>query len=461
MYRKELLGETEDWLAKYISSIDEDREIAREVILTLIEHVLEVYRCGIIDRDVLCKIFRELKKLYNNIEDLYNNPEIYKYEDIHEFIEKYLIDRLGPECGGWIGIGRSRNDHVATAHRLRLRKYVYELLNNILKLREVILKRSIEYERCRFIAFTHGQPAQITLFSHYLLSVDEMLENFTNLIIYVLENFIEKCPLGSGPAVGTLTPIDRSREASDLNMGIIYNCLYATESRDYFTIMSSILTCLAVELSRFINDLIRFSDMNIIYIPDEHCATSSIMPHKRNPATLEIARARISIIIGNLVSILNIIKNVGKGYYLDLQEVTPHVWNIFKDVNDCLKILTDIVDRLKVNEDTINDIINKTYLTSAETVEYESINTKKSFRIVYMNIAKSIREKNVKLLDPESVLKMRKSLGSSSYEQVRFLIQRSRESIEKQREVLNSIKDRIDKTIEKIFNECESICLKS
>ncbi len=462
MYRKELLGETKDWIIEYISSIDHDKEIIKHVIITLIEHVLELYRCGILNREVFCKIYRKLREiLETKIDELYiSNLYKKKYEDIHELIEKYLIETIGPEYGGWIGIGRSRNDHVVTAHRLRLREYTCELLEKLLEFRKVLVEKSAQFKDIKFIAFTHGQPAQVTLLSHYLLSVDELIENFINVLLYVTENLIERSPLGSGPAVGVLTPIDRLREAEDLNMKIIYNTLYATESRDYFTVSTSIITSLAVELSRFVNDLIRLSDpsYDLIRIPDEHCATSSIMPHKRNPATLEVARARISKIIGSLVTILCIVKEVGKGYYLDLQEVTPEVWNIFRNMIELVDILKDVVSRIIVNIESINNLINKTYITSSETVELISIQEHRNFRDVYMELARNIKQGSATLINADDVLKLRKSLGSASFEQVELLINRALDSIKNQESKIGKLRGRIVETYENIFSKCEDIC---
>jgi len=461
VYRAHLLGSTEKWISRYISSIWDDREIARHIILTLLEHVIELHRCGALPRDVACKLCRELSRLYHNIDELYDRSDVEEYEDFHELLEKHLIDKLGIEIAGWVGLGRSRNDHVVTAHKLRLRELFRELLSRIVELRRTLIDRAERDRDKVFIAFTHGQPAQVTLFSHYLLSIEEVLRTYTNIFFTILENVVEKCPLGCGPAVGTTVPIDREREMTDLCfLNLCINALYCTETRDYFLITGGVLSAFSTELTRIINDLIKLSDpqINMLVLPSEHCATSSIMPHKRNPATLEIARARLGRVIGEYVSLLSIVRSVGKGYYLDLQEATPHVWNMFNIINDVLHILTDIFKRIIINEDVIRELLKKLPVTSAETVEQLCLREGRSFREVYGEVAKSLREGSARLLSPDDVLMLRRSIGSASIEFIDDQIRIARNMLEKDLSRIEELENRIRRCVENLFKTCETIC---
>ncbi len=461
MYRTYLLGETENWISRYITSIKDDREIARHIVLTLLEHVLELYRCGTIPQNIACKLCKELRDVYNNIDGLYSRPDIEEYEDFHELLEKHLIEKLGIDVGGWVGLGRSRNDHVVTAHRLRLRELYRDLLEKIVKLRKALIDRARKYRDRMFIAFTHGQPAQVTLFSHYLLSIEEMLRTYTRLLLYVLNNIVERSPLGCGPAVGTITPLDRVREAQDLCFNdICINALYCTETRDYLLITGSILSSLSAELSRVVNDLIKLSDpqINILILPSEHCATSSIMPHKRNPATLEIARARLGRVLGEYVSIFSILRCIGKGYYLDLQEVTPHVWNIFKIILEVLEVLYDIILKVNINDNKVRELLSSLPVTSAETVEHNCLKYYRSFRDMYAEIARRLKEGSADLLDPEQVLQLRKSLGSACTSDIDKQIEIAESLLERDWSSLREIEERIEKSISNLLNSCEEIC---
>ncbi|NPA23612.1 MAG: argininosuccinate lyase [Crenarchaeota archaeon] len=461
MYRLPLLGETENWLSRYISSIEDDREIARHIVLTLLEHVIELHRCGTIPREVACKICRALREIYDKIEELYSRQDLDRYEDFHELLEKHLVDKLGIDVAGWIGLGRSRNDHVVTAHRLKLREVFRDLIIRILELRRALIDRAEQHRDKMFIAFTHGQPAQVTLFSHYLLSIEEMLQTYVNMLLQVLEKVVEKSPLGCGPAVGTTVPIDRYREARDLCFNdICINALYCTESRDYLLITGSILSSLSVELSRVVNDLIRLADpqIGIIVIPEEHCATSSIMPHKRNPATLEIARARLGRVLGEYVSLCSIIRCVGKGYYLDLQEATPHVWNMARIIMNVLEILRDIFSKIRVNDDKVRKLVSELPVTSAETVEQTCLKSGRSFREIYLETARKIREGTACLLPPEDVLALRSSIGSASLRGIDRQISDAISRLEKDYNALRRLEERIVTAVSNVFRACDEVC---
>lgn len=139
-----------------MSSIVDDAEIFRYVIIALIAHVNELERGGIISGDVAGRIRDALKDIWRGG---YDPGKLVGYEDVHEYIEAELIRRLG-SIGGWIGIGRSRNDHVATAIRLRLRRALLDLMLITLRLREVALNKAVEGYDKVIIGSTHRQPAR-------------------------------------------------------------------------------------------------------------------------------------------------------------------------------------------------------------------------------------------------------------------------------------------------------------
>ncbi len=465
MYREPLLGKTSDLVSSYITSISVDREIANEVILTLVEHVFELYRSGVLNKETFCRIYRALVELSSDLTKVLSSPEASKYEDVHELIEKILIDKLGQDVAGWIGLGRSRNDHVVTAHRLKLRTKLIELLNELLTLRKTLIERALEYSETPFIVYTHAQPAQVTTFGHYLLSVDECVSLHVELLMKVLEDVVNKSPLGAGPGAGTIAPIDREREAKDLGFSnIVKSTIFAVDTRSYFTLTCSIIVNLLIELTRFANDLMLYSHPNIDYIriPDEHCATSSIMPHKRNPVTLEIFRARTGQTVGNLVSMFTILHGIGKGYYLDLQEITPCAWQIIDTALTSVRILNDLVGKILVNVDKVLEDARRFPVTSAESAEKLALDKGISFREAYRYLADHFkRGVFVHLLDPEEVIKLRKIRGSGAPEEVRKRVSEAKEEVERQRERLANLKAMIITSIESLLKRCEEVCLEA
>ncbi len=462
MYRTALLGESKESIIGYISSINVDREIVRETLMVLLAHALELYRAGVIPRDKFCRIYPYLRDLLSRSEQLLEEGLEKKYEDIHELIESKLINELGVDVAGWIGIGRSRNDHVAAAQRIRLRDRLVSLLRRLVVLRKVILEKALQYSNTLFIVYTHGQPAQVTTFGHYLLSVDEVLSSYMRLLLYLVEEIINKSPLGAGPAAGTLAPIDRERIAKSLGFGcIVTNTLYAVETRNYFTLSCSIVVNLLIDLTRLANDLMLYSHPNIGYvrIPEEHCATSSIMPHKRNPATLEVFRARAGQAVGNLTGMYTILHSIGKSYYLDLQEITPLVWSILDTAESSIDILADLLSRLEVDEKRVEKDLGAYIVTSAETAEHMSLSTGKPFREVYFYIAEHIRRGDrVELLPPELVVRQRKILGSGNPEQVLKYISDAENELKLLQQKLDDLSKRVQEAITTMLRTCEEIC---
>jgi len=185
------------------------------------------------------------------------------YEDVHEALEDFLLKNVGEEAG-WIGLGRSRNDHVATALRLKLRNKLIELLTEINSLRKTLLDKAKEHITTIFPSYTHLQLAQPTTFAHYLTYIEEELASRWEIIFFTLK-LVNRSPLGSGAIVGTNVKIDREKEAELLGFDdIVYNTLSATSSRaDIITTISE-LTVLMVVLSRIAEDLISFHQINYL-----------------------------------------------------------------------------------------------------------------------------------------------------------------------------------------------------
>ncbi len=392
MYRRKLLGPIDAVNLGYVSSMEEDRQITREVIEVLIAHVEELKTLHLIPEHVAIKVRNELENLLKDPSRLF---EI-QAEDVHEAIEIHLRTLMGPEAG-YLPLGRSRNDHVAAALRLKVKRALVAQATALLNLREVLVNKARENLETLMIAFTHTQPAQVTTFAHYLTYIDEVISTYLKVMLVVLE-VVDKSPLGSGPAVGIMTPINRERIASNLLNGIVYNTLNASGGRDFIMFTMALDTSLLTFLSRIAEDLIIFSAPQLSYVrlPNEHLATSSIMPHKRNPVTLEVARARAAEAIGHLTTSLAITKGLPSGYSLDLQEINKHALKVLQDSLETIRIITDLVMGLEVNSESITrDLKNYPVLTS-ELAELIAIKSGRPYREVYEEMAELVRNsKNV------------------------------------------------------------------
>ncbi len=455
LYRDALLGKSDDKIVSFTSSIDEDRLIVNEVIEVLIAHVHHLRSEGLIPYEVGDKALKALRELLKNSDELFR----FKVEDVHEAVEVYLMNALGVDAG-WIPLGRSRNDHVATALRLKTKRLVVELIGEMLKFREVLLKKACSYLEIPLPLTTHLQSAQVSTVAHYLTYIEEMLSNYTSIIYAVLDVFVDKSPLGAGAIAGTTVPLNRLELARLLGFNsLVNNTLLATGSRDFICVVASVITSLAVSLSRIAEDFIIWGTPQFNYIepPTTHLATSSMMPHKKNLVTMEVLRAWGGEAVGHLAAILSVVKAVPSGYNLDLQEVTKHLLKLILNTIEALTIVRDFVEGTEFKEETLRNEVYKYPITITDLAEFISVKYGKPYREVHRELALLMKELGEfdmnkvcnelsrrlgisleelhRAITPENVLKARRVVGSPNPELML-------ETIRNFKAVLNSDYDR-------------------
>lgn len=373
LYRK--WGSKEDEVIKYTSSIESDKEILDEVKLVMKAHVIELYLQNIISK-------KDCSEILSAINSFTSIPT--GYEDVHEALEDHIIKTAG-EAGEWIGYGRSRNDHVATALRLKVRKELLDLLEKINNLRDLLLKKAEEYKETLFPSFTHLQYAQPTTFAHYLLYIEEELSSRWTIIFEALKN-VNKSPLGSGAVVGTNVKIDRERESELLGFDtMIVNTISATSSRADLISAVMEVTNLMLVLSRIAEDMVIYSTLGLVKLPDNHVSTSSLMPQKRNPVTMEILRAKVGETIGYLNSLISIYKSLPSGYNLDLQEMNKYYWQSIKNAKDAVDVLYSLFSGIQVNNKDLDPSMLAT--DEAENLSMKGV----TYRKAYYEVANKVR----------------------------------------------------------------------
>ncbi|NJE26193.1 argininosuccinate lyase [Thermococcus sp. MV5] len=388
MYRKNLLGDADINILTYTSSMEEDKEIVSEVIESLIAHVKVLTTQGLIPAEKGHKILEELGKLLQNPSPLF----FINAEDVHEAIEIYLKEKFGKD-EGYLALGKSRNDHVSAALRLKTKKLLIEQLKELINLREILLEKAEEHVCTIMPAFTHLQPAQPSTFAHYLCYIEEVLADYTKSLFFALE-IADNSPLGGGAVGGTSVPLDREALANELFSGIVLNSIKATSSRDFLSIASSMDVNLSVFLSRIAEDIVIFSTPQFDYLvlPKEHLATSSMMPQKKNPVTMEIARAWGSESVGHLTALLGILKALPTGYNLDMQEANKHALVILKKTLETLRIFSDFFKKIEVNKKKLLMDAEIFPILATDIAEKVSLKSGKPYREVYGKIAKLIKD---------------------------------------------------------------------
>lgn len=484
MYRSRLGTDLSDITLDYVSSINDDSEIALYDILGSQAHTLMLFQQNIITNNDAKKILTALESLKNENFDASSGAE-----DIHELIETLVIKKAGMASGGKMHTARSRNDQVVLDIRMKIRDDVNIICNCILDAIESLVSVAKNHQKTIMPLYTHLQQAQAGLFSHYLLAhADVLTRDFQRLF----ETFvrINQSPLGAGPVGGTSIPIDRHSTAKMLGFdGLVENSLDATSTRDFVAEYVAMVSILMTNLSRISEDFVIWStsEFSFIELSDEFTSPSSVMPQKKNPDILELTRGKTAEVIGNLATILTIVKGLASGYGRDLQQIKSSIWSTSKISISALLILKSILLTLKVNEKQMKKITESSNLIAldiAEKLVQEGIpfrvthkisgtlvqlahNSKKPIsKLTLSEVKKSVSDTKV---DPEIVskiissttvissLKDRMSFGSSGYDEQKRMIADRTQKIDQYRSDMLQREDKINTAINDLKKQVKAI----
>ncbi|MCX8169749.1 MAG: argininosuccinate lyase, partial [Candidatus Methanomethyliaceae archaeon] len=373
------------------------------VIEINLAHLLCLMDIGIISKEEGKAIAKALLEMHiDNIP-----PDM---EDVHMVVESELIKRLG-EIGEKLHTGKSRNDQVATAIRMRLREFIIEICKNIVNLQEIIIRKANLYKNSIMPGFTHLQHAQPISIAHYLIAYFDMFNRSFERMISSYRR-VNLSPMGAAALAGTGYKIDRAKLAEYLGFdGLVENTLDAVSTRDFSLEVASNLVILMLDISRLAEEIIIWAtkEFNYIELPDEHSSTSSIMPQKKNPVTAEILRAKCGEIIGELVSMLTIMKALPLTYNLDMQELTPHLWRACEISSKSISILSDLIAKVKFNEKRMMNAVIDSSSVATELADMLVRNYNIPFRTSHRIVGEIIKEiypTSLSKIDPEIVSEM-------------------------------------------------------
>ncbi|WP_455367613.1 argininosuccinate lyase [[Eubacterium] cellulosolvens] len=409
IYRSRLTQSYDKRAASFVSSLSEDRWIILEDIKGTEAHDIMLAEQKIINR-------RELKLILNALEEIRHEAHtgkirlVGKSEDIHEYIESRVIEKIGVEVGGKIHTGRSRNDQIAVDIRMKVRKEINCVSRHILSLIRALHERAKEETETLALLYTHTQQAQIGVYAHYLNSyIDMLLRDFHRLDDCYKR--VNMNPLGACAVGGTRFPIDRYRTTMLLGFdSLIYNSLDAVSSRDCVLETVGDLSILMANLGRIAEDVILWSSEEFGYleVADEFSSVSSAMPHKKNPCAVELVRGKVGQIYGTLLNLLTIIKGLPSGYNRDLQVMKKPLMESFTIIADSLQILNGVFKTLKVNKTKLRASVEKSYVTALDLAELLSVESDLSFREAHTLVGKIVlkfikEKKNLKDVDAATI----------------------------------------------------------
>ena len=359
-----------DTASSYTVSIHYDRRLYRQDIAGSMAHARMLARQGIITDEARDAILAGLEEVRTEIEDG-SFPWREELEDIHMNIERRLHEKIGAAAGR-LHTARSRNDQVATDMRLYVKDAIGEVLAEIHSLRRTLVARARANGSAVIPGYTHLQRAQPVYFAHHMLAYFEMLGRDAERFRQARQR-ADVMPLGSGALAGVSYPIDRESVATELGFGSVSaNSMDAVSDRDFLLDFHSAAAACAVHMSRMGEELVIWSseEFGFARLSDEYTTGSSMMPQKRNPDFAELARGKTGRVIGNLVSLLTVLKGLPLTYNRDLQEDKEGFFDSLDTLLGTLRVMRGMYASLELDASRMRRVAEGSHVLATDIADY-------------------------------------------------------------------------------------------
>ncbi len=293
-------------------------------------------------------------------------------EDVHGAMERGLIDIVGPEVGGRLRAGRSRNDQVATLFRMWVRDAIRDTALQASELVDALADQAAAHPKAIMPGKTHSQAAQPILLAHELLGhAQPLLRDIQRL--QDLDKRLAVSPYGSGALAGSSLQLDPEAIAVELGFdSAAENSLDGTASRDFASETAFVLAQIAVDMSRLAEEIIYWCtpEYGYVTLDDAWSTGSSIMPQKKNPDIPELTRGKTGRLIGNLTGLLSTLKAQPLAYNRDLQEDKEPIVDSVAQLNLLLPSMTGLVSTLSFNEDRMRELAPRGFPLATDLAEW-------------------------------------------------------------------------------------------
>ena len=334
-------------------------------------HAKVLNRAGLLSDDNLAVMLDGLDQLGRDVADGSFGP-LPTDEDVHGAMERGLIDRVGPEIGGRLRAGRSRNDQVAAMFRMWLRDALRGVAQDVNDLVDAIVEQAEAHPDAIMPGKTHFQAAQPILLAHSLLAhAQPLLRDIER--IQDADKRLAVSPYGSGALAGSSLHLDPEAIAEELGFdSATDNSLDGTASRDFAAESAYVLAQIAIDVSRFAEEIIAWSTPEFGYVTlhDAWSTGSSIMPQKKNPDVPELARGKAGRLIGNLTGLLATLKAMPLAYNRDLQEDKEPLVDSVTQLSILLPAFTGLVSTLTFHEDRMRELAPAGFTLATDLAEW-------------------------------------------------------------------------------------------
>ncbi|MCZ9290117.1 argininosuccinate lyase [Corynebacterium evansiae] len=334
-------------------------------------HARVLHKANLLSDEDFDTLIAGLQKLGEDVADGSFGPEP-SDEDVHGAMERGLIDRVGPEVGGRLRAGRSRNDQVATLFRMWVRDAIRDITAGVLDVVDALVAQADRHPEAIMPGKTHFQAAQPVLLAHQLLAHAQPLlrdvQRFQDL-----DKRLAVSPYGSGALAGSSLALDPEAIAEELGFdSAADNSIDATSSRDFASEAAFVFAQVAVDLSRLAEEVIAWStpEFGYVTLADEWSTGSSIMPQKKNPDVAELMRGKTGRLIGNATGLLATLKAMPLAYNRDLQEDKEPIADSVAQLNLLLPAMAGLVGTLTFHPERLRELAPAGFTLATDLAEW-------------------------------------------------------------------------------------------
>ncbi|MDF2958352.1 MAG: argininosuccinate lyase [Paenibacillus sp.] len=303
-----------------------------------------------------------------SIRDSHYSGEV---EDLFFQVERELLDQAG-DIAGNLHIARSRNDMSIAMFRLTLRDKLQTVLFSVLSLKEHLLEFATEHVETLMIGYTHTQQAQPTTLAHYIMAVVDSLNRDMQRFMNAYHH-LNQSSMGAAALTTSGFNINRDRMKELLGFDeLIENSYDAIGGADYIAELMTVTQITAITLGRFVQDLLLWSTQEyaVLQVSDPYVQTSSIMPQKRNPVSLEHLRSLLSSCVGNTQTVLTMIHNTPFGDIVDTEDdMQPYAWRSLDLLDKLSRLLGCVIGTAEVNKEKLRERAKASFATITELAD--------------------------------------------------------------------------------------------
>jgi argininosuccinate lyase len=294
-------------------------------------------------------------------------------EDVHGALERLLIERVGPDAGGRLRAGRSRNDQVATLFKAYLRDQAGAVAARLLDLAEALATQARDHLDVVMPGRTHLQHAQPVLLANHLLANAWPLVRDVERLRDWDARVAADSPYGSGALAGSSLDLDPRAVAHELGFtDSSPNSIDGTAARDFVAEFAFVAAMTGIDLSRLAEEIVLWStaEFGFIRLDDAWSTGSSIMPQKKNPDIAELARGKSGRLFGNLAGLLATLKGLPLAYNRDLQEDKEPVFDSVDTLLVVLPAMTGMVATMTVDAARMTELAPQGFSLATDVAEW-------------------------------------------------------------------------------------------